>query len=179
MKTDELITMISNQAGPAPKVSVANRLVPAGVVGGLIAAAIVLGVLGLIPGEMLSEPGPWIKIGYASTLTIAAGWLFTRLGKPGASDKQATSAVVGVVLLMLMAGVLSYLGTPASERAAAPPRSASASRLGSGSREHAARSSPALAAIAPTRKAVSSRPDDLSSLGLNQPSEVPSAKVTT
>jgi hypothetical protein len=27
--------------------------------------------------------------------------------------------VVGVVLLMLMAGVLSYLGTPASERAAA------------------------------------------------------------
>jgi hypothetical protein len=32
MKTDELITMISNQAGPAPKVSVANRLVPAGVV---------------------------------------------------------------------------------------------------------------------------------------------------
>ena len=119
MKTDELITMISNQAGPAPKVSVANRLVPAGIVGGLIAAAIVLGVLGLIPGEMFSEPGPWIKIGYASTLAIAAGWLFARLGKPGASGKQATSAVVGVVMIMLIAGVLSYLGTPASERAAA------------------------------------------------------------
>lgn len=119
MKTDDLITMIANQAGPAPKVSVTNRLVPAGIGGGLIAAAIVLGVLGLIPGDMFSEPGPWIKIGYASTLAIAAGWLFARLGKPGASGKQATSAVVGVVMIMLIAGVLSYLGTPASERAAA------------------------------------------------------------
>lgn len=117
MKTDDLITMIANQAGPAPKVSVTNRLVPAGIGGGLIAAAIVLGVLGLIPGDMFSEPGPWIKIGYASTLAIAAGWLFARLGKPGASGKQATSAVVGVVMIMLIAGVLSYLGTPASERA--------------------------------------------------------------
>ena len=119
MKTNDLITMIANQAGPAPKVSVTNRLVPAGIGGGLIAAAIVLGVLGLIPGDMFSEPGPWIKIGYASTLAIAAGWLFARLGKPGASGKQATSAVVGVVMIMLIAGVLSYLGTPASERAAA------------------------------------------------------------
>ena len=119
MKTDDLITMIATQAGPAPKVSVTNRLVPAGIGGGLIAAAIVLGVLGLIPGDMFSEPGPWIKIGYASTLAITAGWLFARLGKPGASGKQATSAVVGVVIIMLMAGVLSYLGTPASERAAA------------------------------------------------------------
>ena len=81
MKTDDLITMIANQAGPAPKVSVVNRLVPAGIVGGLIAAAIVLGVLGLIPGTMFAETGPWIKIGYAGTLVIAAGWLFARLGK--------------------------------------------------------------------------------------------------
>ncbi|MEW6206449.1 MAG: DUF1109 domain-containing protein [Pseudomonadota bacterium] len=119
MKTDDLITLIATQAGPAPRVSVASRLVPAGVVGGLIAAAIVLGVLGLIPAAMFTEPGPWIKIGYASTLAIAAGWLFTRLGKPGASEKQATSALVGVVVVMAMAGVLSYLGTPESERAAA------------------------------------------------------------
>ncbi|VWX33385.1 conserved membrane hypothetical protein [Limnobacter sp. 130] len=119
MKTDDLITMIANQAGPAPKVSVVNRLVPAGIVGGLIAAAIVLGVLGLIPGTMFAETGPWIKIGYAGTLVIAAGWLFARLGKPGASGKQATSAVIAVVLLMAMAGVLSYLGTPEAERAAA------------------------------------------------------------
>lgn len=117
MRTDDLITMIATQAGPAPRVSAASRLLPAGVVGGLIAAAIVLGVLGLIPAAMFTEPGPWIKIGYASTLAIAAGWLFARLGKPGASGKQATSAVIGVVLLMLMAGVLSYLGTPESERA--------------------------------------------------------------
>ena len=119
MKTVDLINLLSSEAGPAPKVSMARRLVPAALLGGLIAAILVLAVLGLIPQTMFAEPGPWIKIGYASTLTIAAGWLFTRLGKPGASGKQAISAVVGVVLLMLMAGVLSYLGTPASERAAA------------------------------------------------------------
>lgn len=119
MKTDDLITMIANQAGPAPKVSVMSRLVPAAVAGGLIAAAIVLGILGLIPSEMFSESGPWIKIGYASALAISAGWLFARLGRPGASGKQATSAVVGVVSIMLMAGILSYLGTPVSERASA------------------------------------------------------------
>ncbi|MCE2745787.1 MAG: DUF1109 domain-containing protein [Burkholderiales bacterium] len=119
MKTDELITMIANQAGPAPRVSVAKRLLPVTIAGGLFAAAIALGILGLIPAAMFSEPGPWIKILYAGTLAFAAGWLFSRLGKPGASGKQATTAVIGVVFVMLMAGVLSYLGTPQAERATA------------------------------------------------------------
>jgi hypothetical protein len=58
VKTDELITMIANQAGPAPRVSVAKRLLPVTIAGGLFAAAIALGILGLIPAAMFSEPGP-------------------------------------------------------------------------------------------------------------------------
>lgn len=61
MKTNDLIAMLSTQAGPAPKISVASRLLPAGIAGGLLAAAMVLGVLGLIPTAMFAEPGPWIK----------------------------------------------------------------------------------------------------------------------
>lgn len=119
MKTDDLIAMIANEAGPAPRVSVTHRLIPAGVLGGLTAAAIVVGVLGLIPSTMFAEPGPWIKIGYAGTLAVTGAWLFSRLGKPGASGKQAAFAVIAVISIMAMAGILSYLGTPEAERATA------------------------------------------------------------
>lgn len=116
MKTNDLIAMLSTQAGPAPKISVASRLLPAGIAGGLLAAAMVLGVLGLIPNAMFAEPGPWIKIAYATTLAFAAAWLIARLGRPGASGKQAASAIAGVVLIMALAGAVSYFGTPEAER---------------------------------------------------------------
>lgn len=119
MKTDDLITMLSHEAGSAPKVSVVKRLLPASLAGGVVAASVVLTILGLIPNEMFLEPGPWIKIAYASTLAMAAGWLVSRLGKPGASGTQAIYAVLGVVLIMVFSGLMSYLGTPESERAAA------------------------------------------------------------
>lgn len=119
MKTDDLITMLSREAGSAPKVSVVKRLLPASLAGGVVAASVVLTILGLIPNEMFLEPGPWIKIAYASTLAMAAGWLVSRLGKPGASGTQAIYAVLGVVLIMVFSGLMSYLGTPESERAAA------------------------------------------------------------
>jgi hypothetical protein len=119
MKTDDLITMLSREAGSAPKVSVVKRLLPVSLAGGVVAASVVLTILGLIPNEMFLEPGPWIKIAYASTLAMAAGWLVSRLGRPGASGTQAIYAVLGVVLIMVFSGLMSYLGTPESERAAA------------------------------------------------------------
>ena len=119
MKTNDLIDMLSREAGPAPTVSVARRLLPAALAGALVAASAVLAILGLIPSEMFFEPGPWIKIVYAGTLALAAAWLVSRLGKPGASGAQAMYAVLGVVLIMVSAGLLSYLGTPESERATA------------------------------------------------------------
>lgn len=119
MKTDDLITMLSREAGSAPKVSVVKRLLPVSLAGGVVAASVVLTILGLIPNEMFLELGPWIKIAYASTLAMAAGWLVSRLGRPGASGTQAIYAVLGVVLIMVFSGLMSYLGTPESERAAA------------------------------------------------------------
>lgn len=119
MKTDDLITMIATQAGPASKMSVTNRLLPAGVLGGLIATATALGLIGLIPGAMFAEPGPWIKIAYSSTLVVAAACLFVRLGQPGASGQRATFALVAAVLLMTCVGALAYLATPEAEREAA------------------------------------------------------------
>lgn len=119
MKTDDLIALLSKDSGPAVQVSLARRLVPASVLGGMLAAAIALGLLGLIPASMFLEPGPWIKIGYAGALALSAAWLVARLGRPGASGRQACSAVTGVVVLMTLSGAMSYLATPDSERTAA------------------------------------------------------------
>lgn len=119
MKTDELITLLANQAGPAPKALTAKRLLPAGIAGGLLAASLVVGVLGFIPDTMFAESGPWIKLAYASALTFAAAWLVSRVGKPGASGKKAVASVLGIVLIMLMIGFVSYLNTDESERIAA------------------------------------------------------------
>lgn len=105
MKTDQLITLLANQAGPAPKALAAKRLLPASMAGGLLAAALVVGVLGLIPNTMLAEPGPWIKLGYAGALALATAWLLSRVGKPGASGKQAVTVVLGIVSTMLLIGV--------------------------------------------------------------------------
>lgn len=119
MKTVDLIDLLSHEAGPVHKASMARRLVPAGLLGGLIAAVLALAVLGLIPQSMFAEPGPWIKIAYASALVFAAAWLVARLGRPGASGRQAFGAVGGVIAVMVMTGFISYAGTPESERAAA------------------------------------------------------------
>lgn len=119
MKTNDLITLLSQEAGPAEAVSAGARLLPVGILGGLVAAALVLGVLGLIPNTMFTEPGPWIKIIYAGSLVLAASYLLTRLGKPGASTKQAVFSVLGTALLMALTGFASYLATPESERTAA------------------------------------------------------------
>lgn len=119
MRTDQLITLLAYQAGPAPKALAAKRLLPASMAGGLLAAALVIGVLGLIPNTMLAEPGPWIKLGYAGALALATAWLVSRLGKPGASGRQAVAVVLGIVLIMLLIGLVSYFNTEESERAAA------------------------------------------------------------
>lgn len=119
MKTTELINLLSSEAGPANTVSVGKRLLPAGIAGGLLAIALAVGILGFIPGTMFAEPGPWIKIAYAGSLVLAAAALLARVGKPGASSKQAIYAVLGTALLMGMTGAASYMATPESERAAA------------------------------------------------------------
>ncbi|WP_334120242.1 DUF1109 domain-containing protein [Limnobacter sp.] len=119
MKTDELITLLANQAGPAPKALAVKRLLPAGMAGGLLATALVVGGLGFIPDTMFAEPGPWIKLAYAGALALATAWLLSRVGRPGASGKTAAATVAGIVLIMLLVGFFSYISTEESERAAA------------------------------------------------------------
>ena len=74
--------------------------------------------LALLPAQSPRE-SRWPRRLRDATLALAAAWLVSRLGKPGASGAQAMYAFAGVILIMVCAGFLSYLGTPESERAAA------------------------------------------------------------
>lgn len=119
MKTDDLISMLSKDAGPIAPVTLSHRLVPAGLLGGAFASLVIIGILGLVPTAMFAEPGPWIKLAYAGALCCSAAWLAGRLGKPGAPRGHALFSVLMVALLMMLAGTFSYLATPEPDRMAA------------------------------------------------------------
>lgn len=116
MKTNDLITMLANQAGPAPLHLAAKNLWPAGAAGLLVATLLALVCWGFIPLEIWNKNGPWIKLAYAGTLTVAAGWLISRLGKPAASARSSLWAVLLIASCMGMLGLFAYLDTPDSTR---------------------------------------------------------------
>ncbi len=118
MKTDDLIDMLSKQAGPAPQLHLAQRLTLAGLLGGAIAALVAVGAMGFIPAEMLTDTAPWLKLTYAVLLTLAGALLMTKLGRPGATIWHAGVAVFTIVTLMVGVGALAYLMLDPQERAA-------------------------------------------------------------
>ncbi len=119
MKTQELITMLAQEAGPAPKKLFIKRLLPATIIGASVALAIVFFFLNLIPQALATEVGVRIKIAYAGTLMVAAAVLVSQVSKPGVSGRQAIFVIAGVIFCMLLAVAGSYFGTTETERVAA------------------------------------------------------------
>ncbi len=119
MKTQALIEILARGAGPAPRAVVARRLLPAAAAGALASAALAIGLQGPLPAALLATPAPWIKLAYALSLAAAAGWLTARLARPVAPCRGPARSVLGVVLLMALAGALAWADTPAQGRRAA------------------------------------------------------------
>jgi hypothetical protein len=119
MKTDALIDLLAQGAGPAPKAVVARRLLPAAALGLVVSAALSLLVVGPVPGSMYATPAPWIKLAYGAALAAAAGWWTARLAKPVPRVAGPTRAVAGVLMAMALLGALVLIGVPAGERPAA------------------------------------------------------------
>jgi hypothetical protein len=116
MKTDDLITMLAREAGPAPRAPAAARLAPAlglGLAGGLLGA---LWAKDAVPMALLAEPGMWIKFGYAALLALAAAWWVARLARPVARLRPPAGAVAGVGVAMALLGLAAVLGAPAEAR---------------------------------------------------------------
>lgn len=119
MKTEQLIALLAQGAGPAPQRLVLRRLAPVAVAGALASALVAVAWLGCVPAEMFMTGAPWLKLAYAAALAASAGWLTARLARPVARLAPPLRAVLAVPLVMGLLGALAWSATPAPLRPAA------------------------------------------------------------
>ena len=118
MKTDDLIAALAMDAPPASPASLQRRLLmwslPA-------AVAAFLGVWFYLqprPDLMQAMGGMtfWMKAAYTAALAATGGWLFTRLGRPGASATAPLLAVLAVLATGLTMGSMNLMMAPPDGR---------------------------------------------------------------
>lgn len=118
MKTDDLIAALALDVPPASPASLKRRLlmwsVPA-------AAAAFLGAwffLNLRPDLMQAMGGMtfWMKAGYTAALAATGGWLFTRLGRPGAGATAPLLALLAVLAAAVTLGAFNLMTAPSDGR---------------------------------------------------------------
>jgi hypothetical protein len=115
MKTDDLIEALAagiEPVGPA-------RLSP-WMIGGAFAMAVtaVVILLGVLPGLSVVVQGPafWLKAAYTGALAVAALWLVTRLGRPGAALGFAGWPIAAIVGVAGIVGATELMLLPAEAR---------------------------------------------------------------
>jgi len=118
MKTDELIDLLAQGAGAAPRAQAPRRLLPGAALGLLASVALAWGLLGLIPARLYHELAPWFKLIYAGALALAAGWLVVRLSRPVPRWRAPLAAVAAVLGAGALVGVLGWLASPPATRMA-------------------------------------------------------------
>jgi hypothetical protein len=116
MKTTQLIDLLACGAGAAPRSNAVPRLVPVVAGGAAFSAAAALLLLGAAPREMYALPAPWIKLGYAGLLALAATWLAVRLSRPVARLAVPGRGVAGVVAGMAALALWSLAIAPSGSR---------------------------------------------------------------
>ena len=116
MRTRELIGVLATGAGPAPRGLAAQRLAPAAAAGGLVAAALAIAVLGLVPASMLGAAALWTKLGYGVLLALAAAWLAARLARPASPTLVPWLVLAAVVAAAALLGVASLMSQPVGAR---------------------------------------------------------------
>lgn len=119
MDTNQLISVLSRGAGPAPTFAVSRRLILVSVAGFLASVLLSAILIGLLPAGSFLLPITWIKLGYAFALAIAAGLLTTALAKPVSRLGRPSKLLLIVVGAMLLIGLASFALVPGNEKSAA------------------------------------------------------------
>lgn len=119
MKTTELIDLLAQGAGPAVRVQPLRRLLPAIAGGALAAAALSIGLLGIVPAHMAGTPALWVKLAYGALLVVAAGWLAARLAFPLSQLRAPGFSVAAVAAGMALLGLAALIAAGPSERGTA------------------------------------------------------------
>lgn len=116
MKTDDLITLLARDAGPAPRHAVARRLAAVPALG-LAASISGAGLLqGFIAPSLWAQPGPWFKLAYALTMAAAALWWCARLARPAAPQRTPARGVALVAAAACAVGLLGWQAAPEAAR---------------------------------------------------------------
>jgi hypothetical protein len=99
MKTDALIDLLATGAGPAQRHPVARRFGAAVVFGAAGGLAILLLTFGINPTlrDFLLLPGFWIKVTFATVLTLSGLVASARLARPGVAVGSAKWLAAGTV----------------------------------------------------------------------------------
>lgn len=120
MKTDDLIAALAADAAPVK---------PKGLERGLLlwtlpaALTAFLGVwFWLLPRPDLADAMGgmtfWMKAGYTVALALAGGWLFSRMGRPGADSRGPWLLLIAVFSLAAALAISELIFTPAEQRLA-------------------------------------------------------------
>lgn len=119
MDTNQLISVLSRGAGPAPASSVPRRLIPVSAAGFVASALLSVILIGILPAGSFLLPITWVKLGYALALAVAAGLLTAALAKPVSRLDRASKLLLIVVGAMILIGLVSFALAPGNERSAA------------------------------------------------------------
>lgn len=116
MKTDDLIGMLSQGAGPAGPAGDGRRMAFAVALSFPVVVAVAF-VLGLLPLSdwATSSTGP--KMVYAAAMACAGVVLLRRAGRPGAPVAGPLAAIAGMLVLVAAIGVYDILRLPPEARA--------------------------------------------------------------
>jgi hypothetical protein len=104
LKTEQLLDLLAQGAGPVAPGLAWRRLLPSLGLGVLGAVLLLVGVSGLLPGPAFATPVPWIKLAYAAVLGgVALPWVW-RLARPGADPGRVPPGLVVAGLAVAVAG---------------------------------------------------------------------------
>lgn len=118
MKTEQLITLLARQAGPAPQFAALPRLALALVLGLAMSASLAVALIGPVPAVVRAEGAWWVKLGYAAALAAALLWVVARFGRPVPRASRAMGLAATVVLAMAAWGLAESLGSGSGQRLA-------------------------------------------------------------
>jgi hypothetical protein len=112
MKTEQLLTLLAHQSGPAQHHVVPARLAVAMGLGALASAVAAVGALGLNGSLASMGTALVIKLAYVIGLVAGGFYLADRVSRPGATHRRAAATLAGVVLAMAAVALALALLAP-------------------------------------------------------------------
>ena len=120
MKTDDLISLLAADTAAVPRGAASRQIAIAMAAGIPLAIMAMLLTMGARPdlAQAIGMPMFWMKVLFPATVACAGFATLARLAHPGVRAQTGEWAMAAPILLLWLAAIAAYAGTPPSERAA-------------------------------------------------------------